>query len=96
MKTPAIVKELEEVARQLGLSIRKEKGNFKGGRGIKSGDELIVLNRHHLPEIHLSILAESLRDLPVDSIFMKPAVLKALEEAWDAQDLMVTDNVDVD
>ncbi len=84
MKTQAIVKELEEVARQLGLTIRKGKGNFKGGRCIVEGEEMIVLNKHHVPEFHLSILAEGLRDLPVDTVFMKPAVRKALEQAWQA------------
>ena len=85
MKTQVIVKELEDIARQLGLGIRKGKGNFKGGRCVVGGEELIVLNRHHLPEIHLSILAEGLRDLPVDTVFMKPAVRKALEEVWDTR-----------
>ncbi len=85
MKTQVIVKELEEIARQLGLGIRKGKGNFKGGRCIVGGEDLIVLNRHHLPEIHLSILAEGLRDLPVEDVSMKPAVRKALEEVWDSK-----------
>ncbi|MEM8488672.1 MAG: hypothetical protein AAF564_24200 [Bacteroidota bacterium] len=85
MKTQVIVKELEEIARQLGLGIRKGKGNFKGGRCVVGGQDLIVLNRHHLPEIHLSVLAEGLRDLPVEDVFMKPAVRKALEEVWDAK-----------
>lgn len=84
MKTQVIVKELEEVARQLGFGIRKGKGNFKGGRCIVSGDELIVLNKHHVPEMHLSVLAEGLRGLPVDQVDMKPAVRKALEDAWDS------------
>lgn len=86
MKTQVIVKELEEIAKQLGLAVRKEKGNFKGGRCIVGGDELIVLNRHHVPEMHVSILAEGLRGLPVDSLFVKPAVRKALEEAWELQE----------
>ncbi len=93
MKTQVIVKELEEIAKQLGLAVRKEKGNFKGGRCIVGGDELIVLNRHHVPEMHVSVLAEGLRGLPVDSLFVKPAVRKALEEAWDLQD---TDKVSED
>ena len=84
MKTHVIVKELEEIARQLGLVVRKGKGNFKGGRCIVEGKDMIVLNKHHVPEFHLSVLAEGIRDLPVDTIFMKPAVRKALEAAWDA------------
>ena len=83
MKTQVIVKELENVARQLGFGIRKGKGNFKGGRCIVAGDELIVLNKHHIPEKHLSVLAEGLRDQSIEGIEMKPAVRKALEQAWE-------------
>ncbi len=89
MKTQAIVKELEEIARQLGLGIRKEKGNFRGGRCIVGGEDMIVLNRHHVPEVHLGILAEALRDLPIDAVFVKPAVRKALEETWNSGAEMV-------
>ena len=92
MKTQVIVKELEEVARQLGLGVRKEKGNFRGGRCIVGGNEIIVLNKHHVPELHLSILAEALRGMPIDSVFMKPAVRKALEDAWESNVKLEDDN----
>ena len=94
MKTQAIVKELEEVARQLGLAVRKEKGNFRGGRCVVGGDQLIVLNKHHVPEVHLAILAEGLQELPVDSVFMKLAVRKALEEAWASSAMVVEEDID--
>lgn len=93
MKTQVIVKELEEVAKQLGLGVRKEKGNFKGGRCVVGGKEMIVLNRHHVPELHLSILAEALRGMPVDSVFMKPAVRKALEESWESSGEVESDEI---
>ena len=94
MKTQAIVKELEEVARQLGLAVRKEKGNFRGGRCVVGGDELVVLNKHHIPEVHLAVLSEALQEMPVDSVFMKPAVRKALEEAWADRVQLVEEDVD--
>lgn len=96
MKTQAIVKELEEVARQLGLGVRKGKGNFKGGRCIVGGEEMVVLNKHHVPEVHLGILAEALRDMPTDTIDMKPAVRKALEETWDAREIEMVEEEDLD
>lgn len=94
MKTQVIVKELEEVARQLGLAVRKEKGNFRGGRCVVGGDELVVLNKHHVPEVHLAVLAEALQEMPVDSVFMKPAVRKALEESWASRVQLVEEDVD--
>ncbi len=82
MKTQQVVKELEEAARQLGVRVRYEKGSFRGGLCTVEEEQVIVLNRRHTPEGHLIVLAESLRSLPVDSVYLKPAVREALEKAW--------------
>ena len=95
MKPDKIVKELEDAAGQLGLAVRRERGNFRGGRCTVSGQETIVLNRHHLPDVHLVVLAESLRETAIETIFLKPAVRKALEEAWDALEAIDVEDVDV-
>lgn len=94
MKTQQIVKELEEAVRQLGFEVRVEKGNFRGGRCIVGGQEFVMLNKRHLPELRLTILAECLREMPIDSVFLKPAVRKALEDTWHAQDAMMVEDVD--
>ena len=85
MKTEHIVEELKEAARKLGLRVRVDSGSFRGGRCTVGEQELIVLNRRHLPETHVVILAEGLRDLPVDQVFLRPAVREALETAWRRQ-----------
>ena len=46
------------------------------------GEELIMLNKRHQPETRLVVLAEALRDAPLDTIYMKPAVRQALEDTW--------------
>ncbi|SHK60377.1 hypothetical protein [Rhodothermus profundi] len=80
--TRRLVDELIAAARQLGLEVRLETGPFRGGHCIKQGDELIMLNRRHPPEVHLALLAEALRTRPLDTLYLKPAVRRALEEAW--------------
>ncbi len=90
MKTEHVVKALEEVARQFGLEVRWEKGHFRGGRCTVNGEEMIMLNKHHPPEVHLTVLTESLHDLPIDSIFLRPAVREAFEAAWQRQTLRET------
>ncbi len=82
MKTAAIVKELEEAARKLGVRVRREKGSFRGGYCVRDGEEILMLNRVHPPEIHLAVLASALKELPVDSVYIRPAVRVALEESW--------------
>lgn len=80
--TRRLVAELITLARQLGLEVRLEAGAFRGGYCVKQGDELIMLNRKHPPEVHLSLLAEALRTRLLDTHYLKPAVRRALEEAW--------------
>lgn len=95
MKTEQIVKELRDAAKQLGLEVRTEKGNFRGGRCMVGGQDFVVLNKRHIPEVQLNILAECLRDVPIDTLFLKPAVRQALEDTWDAQEAMMAEDVDV-
>ncbi len=96
MKTPQIVKELEEAAEQLGVRVRREKGNFRGGFCMRNEEEFLMLNRVHPPEVHLAILAEAMRSMDVDSIYMKPIVRQALEDAWARQDVVEIQTEDGD
>jgi hypothetical protein len=91
MKVQQVVKELEDAARALGVVVRRERGSFRGGYCTRDGEELLMLNKVHPPEVHLAILAEALRDLPVDSVFIRPAARRALEDAW-----VRHENVDLD
>ena len=72
----------------------REKVAFAGGLCTISGQDTIVLNKLHVPEVHITILAESLKDMPLDSLEINPAIMKALEDAWDAQKAMVAEDVE--
>ena len=82
MDTAAIIEELRGVAHRLGIEVRAEPGNFRGGRCVVEGEEIIMLNENDLPETQLVVLAEALREAPLDTIYLKPTVRRALEEAW--------------
>jgi hypothetical protein len=84
MKTAALVQALEEAHRQLGVAVRRGRGPFRGGRCTVDGEEVVVLNRLHPPEAQLAVLAESLRTLPHEQLYLRPAVRAALEDAWAA------------
>lgn len=86
MKTTKILEELEQAAKQLGFVVRKEKGNFRGGICTVEGESIIMLNKRHIPDVQLVVLADSLREAPIDTIYLKPAVREALEDAWDQLD----------
>lgn len=82
MDIAAIIEELEGVAGRLGMEVRSAPGNFRGGRCVVGGDDIIMLNDNDLPETQLVVLAEALREAPFDTIYLKPAVRRALEDAW--------------
>ena len=82
MKTVQIVKELEAAVEQLGLRVRREKGNFRGGYCVRNEEEFLMLNRVHPPEVHLAVLADALKTMDVDSVYLRPLVRQALEDAW--------------
>lgn len=86
MKTEQILEELKKASEQLGIRVRVEKGNFRGGRCIVGGEDTIMINKRHLPEMQLVVLAQSLRDVSVDDVFLRPAVRNALEEIWQRND----------
>jgi len=85
MKIEQVIKELESAVEQLGLRVRREKGNFRGGYCIRNDEEFLMLNRVHPPEVHLAVLAEALKTMEIDSVYLKPVVRQALEDAWARQ-----------
>lgn len=94
MKTAQIVKELEGIVEQLGLRVRREKGNFRGGPCVRNDEPFLMLNRRHPPEVHLAILAQALRDMDVDSVYLRPVVRQALEDAWSRNDIVEIETED--
>lgn len=94
MKVEHVVEELKQVAQRLGFQVRTERGGFRGGRCTVSGEDVIVLNRLHIPELQISILAESLREADLEGVYVKPSVRRALEEAWAREDERLQDSVE--
>ena len=93
MTTEKILDELTEAAGRIGLEVRTEKGNFDGGRCTVGGEEVVMLNKRHLPERRLAVLARCLRTEEMDAIYLPPAVRKALHEVWTGQDAAGQDAV---
>ncbi|NNE45107.1 MAG: hypothetical protein HKN37_00445 [Rhodothermales bacterium] len=94
MKAEQILRELEDVARRLGVDVRIERGGFRGGLCLIDEEQVIVLNKRQPVESRLAILAQSLKSLPVDTVFMRPAVREALESSWKDQNEVELDTAD--
>lgn len=80
MKHEEIVQELQEVARQLGITVRFERGDFEGGYCILKAQKLLLINRRLLPGRKASVLARALREIGMESVFLKPALRAYVED----------------
>lgn len=85
MKLEKVIEELSLVAGEIGLKVRKEKGDFRGGFCVKNEEELILLNKRHSSDVHLNVLANCLRQSDLSAVFIKPAVREILDKIWEKQ-----------
>ncbi|MEM6325601.1 MAG: hypothetical protein AAF791_00650 [Bacteroidota bacterium] len=86
MKPASVLREFEDALRALGVRVRRERGSFRGGLCTVAGREVVVLNKLHPVEAQTVVLAEALRDLPHDQLYLRPAVRAALADAWSQLD----------
>ena len=74
MKINMILEELSLLAGQFGYVVRKEKGGFRGGNCVLNSQKIIVVNVLAPYETRVSIIARVLAELPLESVYLKPAV----------------------
>lgn len=88
MKTEKLLLELEELVEQLGYTIRKEKGTFRGDSCVMEGQKLVVLNKKKPEQQQVGLLARVLKDKDeeLSDIYIKPVLRKHLEELWERFD----------
>ncbi|MBL0332576.1 MAG: hypothetical protein IPP65_07050 [Chlorobi bacterium] len=79
-KQEDIYQELKLIAEQLGFKIRLEIGDFDGGICVVKEKEVLVLNKRHMLTKRISVLVNSLVDMNLDSIFVKPAIRDYIEK----------------
>lgn len=86
MTPKTILDALINVSERMDIAVRVEKGDFRGGRCHVAGQTVIMLNKRHPTEVQLAVLARSLRNEPLDTVYLKPAVRKSLHRLWDEAD----------
>lgn len=80
MKAEEIVEELLDVARQIGITVRFEKGDFEGGFCVLRDQRLVLINRRLMPTRKASLLALALQTIGLETVFLKPAVRQYIED----------------
>ena len=80
MKTDLMIEELNEIARQLGVTIRYDRGDFEGGYCILKEQKLLLVNRRLLPARKASVLATAMSEIGLENVFVKPAIREFIED----------------
>ena len=80
MKHEDLINELQEIARQLGVTVRFEKGDFEGGYCILKTEKVMLVNRRLQPTRKAVVLALALHEIGLETVFIKPAVREYIED----------------
>jgi hypothetical protein len=80
MKHEDIVVELQDVARQMGVTVRFERGDFEGGYCILKEQKLLLVNRRLLPTRKAAVLASAMREIGLENVFLKPALRAYIDD----------------
>lgn len=79
MKKEKIFDHLVELARKLKIPVRVEKGDFAGGFCTKEEEPVIVLNKRHLIDKRINILAREIATFSLEGLDIPPPVMKVIE-----------------
>lgn len=80
MNYTQLIGDLEELARQLNLNIRYEKGDFEGGYCILKDQKVLVVNKRLLDSRKAVALALALSEFGIDLVFIKPNLRAFIED----------------
>lgn len=79
MTTKELLKELEYIAQNSGVVVRREKGNFKSGAAVLKEKKLVLINKNATPEIAARAIARGLPEDVLQHSFIKPVVREFIE-----------------
>jgi len=79
MQTEKLCIELENALIRLGWKIRQEKGNFKGGACLLSGEQMVIINKKLNVEERIEIFSQALKKNELDGLYLLPEVRRFLE-----------------
>ena len=79
MKKEKILDLLTEIARQLKIKVRQEKGDFAGGYCLKEQEPFVLLNKRHMLDKRICILAREISAFDLSGLTIPDPVMKVIE-----------------
>jgi hypothetical protein len=78
-----ILDDLKELAYQMGVRVRFERGDFKGGYCLIKEDKLIVLNKLSNLQRKVITLTSALKELGIEDFYLPPKLRSIIDELAD-------------
>lgn len=78
-----LINELREIAQKLGVNVRFEKGDFKGGYCVVKENKIIIINKFATTQRKAAILATALKELGIEDLYINPKLREIIEELKD-------------
>jgi hypothetical protein len=75
-----VIAELLDIYKQIGYTVRIEKGFFKGGFCLLREQKLFLLNKNIEPLKKINFLAKNLAEIGVEGIYMKPNIRELIDK----------------
>ena len=80
MKPEQLREELESLSDKLGITVRYEQGDFKGGICQVKEETLLIVPKRLPLEKQVQLLSRELAQFPLENIYILPAIRKLLDE----------------
>ena len=75
-----ILQDLKSLADQMGVKVRFERGDFKGGYCLLNESKVVVINRLANMQRKVITLSAALKELGVEEIYLPPKLREVIEE----------------
>jgi len=76
----ALLQDLKSLANQMGVKVRFERGDFKGGYCIIKESKVIVINKLSNFQRKVLTLAAALKELGIEDVYLPPRLREVIEE----------------
>jgi len=80
MRKELILQGFESLIENLSIIIRYEKGDFQGGLCTISDKKILILNHKLTLDQKISVIAQELKQLNLEKIYIRPALRAIIEE----------------
>lgn len=80
MKHEQLMLDLQDLAQQLGVRVRYEKGDFEGGYCILKEERVLLVNKRLMPNRKSAVLATALHEIGLENVFVKPVLREYIED----------------